>query len=98
MNAKLKKLIAIARKAHAPSRQLAEEDVQAPFGFATRVIAQWSEESKQERGRVWERLCWWGAATSVAICLVVFVQQHARTEANAFDVLLNTPAEDAEML
>jgi hypothetical protein len=95
MNPRLTRLIAAARKAYAPGPEASPD---APLGFATRIAALRREDRQQERARAWERLCWWGATTGVAICLFVFVQQHRVAETNAFDVLLNTPTEEVDLL
>jgi len=94
MNAKLSRLIAAARKAYAPAPALPSDASLAPFGFSTRVVARWRGAQKREPGRTWEGLCWWGAAASVMICLLVFVQQH-QTEPTAFELLLNVEAGEA---
>lgn len=91
MNAKLSRLIATARKAYAPAQSPPGEVRHAPFGFSTRVVARWRGAQKREPGRTWEGLCWWGAAASVTICLLVFVQRY-QAEPTTFDLLLNVEA------
>ncbi len=92
----LQKLIANARKAYAP--QSAPVATAAPFGFATRIAARWSEVRKPPgHGDIWERFCWWGASVSVAVCVAAFAYQALSPEPNAFDLVLGIQASDPEL-
>jgi hypothetical protein len=93
----LRKLIGAACKAQplAP----APTDMTAPFGFSTRVAARWAAA----RGRsspvdAWERLSWWGAGASVALCLLVFVGQSSQPDPNPFEVLIEAQGDAGEAL
>jgi hypothetical protein len=46
----------------------------------------------------WERLCWWGAGASVAVCFMAFVSQSLTPEPNPFDALIETPADVLEVM
>lgn len=53
-----------------------ELDEAAPYGFATRVVAQWREIREQEkRLAIWQRLSWRAALASVALSGLVVVSQ-----------------------
>ena len=95
-NESLRKLIRAARKAQA---QPIPSDSPVPFGFSTRVAARWAAA----RGRsgwadAWERLSWWGAGVSVAVCLMAFVNQSLQPEPNPFDVLIEAQADAADLM
>lgn len=93
----LRKLIEAARKAHAPAP--APSEVPAPFGFSTRVAARWASMSRRSGwADAWERLSWWGASTSVAVCLFAFVNQSLQPEPNPFDVLLEASADAPDLM
>jgi hypothetical protein len=93
----LRKLIQAARKAPAPAPPPA--DSPAPFGFSMRVASHWGmSRGPSSLADAWERLSWWGAGASVALCLLVFVGQSLRPEANPFDELMETQAEAGEVL
>ena len=93
----LRKLIEAARKAHAPSP--APSALAAPFGFSTRVASRWAAaRGKSNWAEHWERLCWWGASASVAVCLFAFVNQSLQPEPNPFDVLLEAQADAPDMM
>lgn len=96
-NESLRKLIRAARKA--PPRAPAPPDSPAPFGFSTRVAARWAA-SRGHAGLAdsWERLCWWGASASVAVCLLAFVNQSLQPESNPFDALIEAPADVLELM
>ena len=96
-NEPLRRLIQAARKAHAPP--LAPSDLPAPFGFSTRVAALWVAVPRRAGwADAWERLCWWGAGASVAVCLFAFVNQSLQPEPNPFDVLLESTADAPDMM
>lgn len=71
------RLIAAARvtRGAGPSR-----DDTSPFGFSTRVVAQWRRVQEEERRLVlWQRLSWRAALASLTLCaLVVVAQRGAR--------------------
>jgi len=93
----LRKLITAARKAQAPP--LTQSDLPAPFGFSTRVAARWTvTRGRSNWAELWERLCWWGAGASVAVCLVAASYQSLAPEPNPFDVLLEAQAGGPDML
>lgn len=48
-----------------------EEQVEAPIGFSTRVVAQWQEWRKNELFRAWERMSI-RTAIACSTCAVVF--------------------------
>lgn len=92
----LGKLIIAARKAHQP--QSTPTPQPAPVGFATRIAARWAEAGRRNGwADVWERLCWWGASASIAVCLLVFAQKTMTPEPSAFDLLLEVEAVDSEL-
>ena len=92
----LQKLIKAARKAHAPP---AQSDMPAPFGFSTRVAARWvTARGLSNWTEPWERLCWWGAGASVAVCLVAAGYQSLAPEPNPLDVLMEAQAGGPDML
>ncbi|MFN0130520.1 MAG: hypothetical protein ACKV19_27990 [Verrucomicrobiales bacterium] len=71
-----KGLVASARAAG----RLGESDseVAAPYGFTTRVVAQWREIREQEkRLAVWQRLSWRAALASLALSGLVAVSQQS---------------------
>ena len=92
----LRKLIEAARKAQAlPS----PPESSAPFGFSTRVAARWAALPRRSGlADAWERLCWWGASASVAVCLLTFASQSLQPEPNPFDVLLEAQADAPDMM
>ena len=97
----LRKLIQAARQAPspAPAPAPAPPDSPGPFGFSTRVAARWAAgQGRSGRADVWERLCWWGASASVAVCLLAFVNQSLQPEANPFDELIEAPSEVLEVM
>lgn len=90
-NKGLQRLIATARKAYERAESSGEET--APFGFAGRVAAQWSAIPRGMTGRdLLERLAWWGAGASAAVCLLAFAHQYSRPEPAVFDVFLEADA------
>ena len=92
----LQKLILAARKAHTPQAPLATQE--APLGFSTRVAAHWAATRERSSwGDLWERLCWWGASASLAVCLLAFVNHSLQPDPNPFDVLLEAQANDADL-
>ena len=96
MRPSLQKLISTARKA--PRRNAAALNEQAPFGFATRVAAQWAAESERANiANVWKRLCWWGATASLLVCLSSAVYRATLPEPTAFDSLLEEPALEGDL-
>lgn len=96
-NESLRKLIQAARKAPMPTE--APPVSTAPFGFSTRVAARWAALPKRSGlADIWERLCWWGASASVAVCLTAFVSQSLQPEPNPFDVLLEAQADAADLM
>ena len=93
----IRKLVVAARKAHAP--QPADKLAVAPFGFATRLAAFWAAKPRRLNWTdAWERLCWWGAGASVAVCLIAFVNQSMQPDSNPFDVLLEAQADTPDVL
>jgi hypothetical protein len=82
----LNKIIASARKAHqAPFPSVAEP----PFGFATRVASRWAGEKRAVRALdIYERLGWWGAGLSSAICLCALLARNDVPRDNPFDPFL----------
>ena len=95
-NESLRKLIRAARQASSPTP--APSDSPVPFGFSTRVAARWATgERRVGRAEVWERLCWWGAGASVAVCLMAFASQSLQPEPDPFDALMEAPAEVLEI-
>ena len=95
-NKSLQKLIRVARKAHAPP--VAPSDTPAPFGFSTRVAARWATaRGPSNRANLWERLCWWGASVSVAVCLTAFVSRSFQPDPNPFEPLFEAPVDGLEM-
>jgi hypothetical protein len=67
----------------------APQNAAAPFGFASRVAARWADRKSPTCGLdLYERLGWWGAALSSAICLVALMQRTTLPEPNPFDPLL----------
>ena len=96
-NEPLRKLIQAARKAHAPAPRPPE--MPAPFGFSTRVAACWAAAGgKPNWAEHWERLCWWGASASVAVCLFAFVNQSLQPEPNPFDVFIEARVDAADLM
>src|SRR5262245_44393913 len=91
----LRKLITSARKAHTPAPPPPSE---IPFGFCSRVAARWADAPRRSFADFWERLCWWGAGVSVAVCLVAFAAHSLQPEPNPFDVLLESEAPDPKAL
>jgi hypothetical protein len=80
------KLIESARKAPRPQ---AGESIAAPFGFAARVAARWCENGRPFSVLdLYERLGWWGAGLSSAICLLTLVLRSDLNEPNPFDPFL----------
>ena len=95
-NGSLRKLILAARKAHVPLA--APFDTPVPFGFSTRVAARWvAVRGPSNQANLWERLCWWGASVSVAVCLTAFVSQSFQPEGNPFDPLMEPLVDGPEM-
>lgn len=95
-NEPLRKLIQAARKAHAGP---APAETPAPFGFSTRVAARWAAaRGKSNWAEHWERLSWWGASASVAVCLFAFVNQSLQPEPNPFDALIESPADSLDLM
>jgi hypothetical protein len=69
----------------------------APFGFSTRVAARWAQSARKPGvADVWQRLCWWGATASLLVCLTSAIYRASLPEPNAFDVLLQEPAIEAD--
>jgi len=96
-NEPLRKLIRAARKVHAPTP--APSDLMAPFGFSARVAARWAAARAESNWAAhWERLCWWGASASVAVCLFTFVNQSLQPEPNPFDVLIEVQADAVDLM
>jgi len=96
-NESLRKLIEAARKASAPAPE--PEDPSVPFGFSTRVAARWaSSRGRSSLADAWERLSWWGAGATVALCLLLFVGQLVQPEPNPFDALMEAPADVLEVM
>lgn len=96
MKPSLRKLVALARKAHTASPATTVTE-QAPFGFATRVAAHWAAEARGPTlGQLWQRLCWSGATVSVLICLLSAAYRSTLPEPSAFDLLLEQPAAETE--
>lgn len=96
-NESLRKLIQAARKAPMPTE--APPVSTAPFGFSTRVAARWAALPKRSGlADIWERLCWWGAGASVAVCLLAFAGQSLQPEPDPFDALMEAPADVLEIL
>ena len=63
---------------------------EAPFGFATRVVAQWIESRRDAVLAVWRRWSWTAAACSVALAAVsLFFVPPATPSAD--DMLIPTP-------
>ena len=92
----LQKLIRAARKAPLAS---VPPEPSAPFGFSTRVAALWvAGRGRSGLSDAWERLCWWGAGVSVAVCVLAFVGQSLQPEPNPFDELIDAPATVLEVL
>ena len=88
---RLTRLIILSRKAPRAAHPLPAPDL--PHGFATRLAARWSGTGKSHSlGNLWERMCWWGGAAAVAVCVAAQVLQPQPVEPNAFDLLLATPA------
>jgi hypothetical protein len=92
----LSHLIAAARKAYAPPSLRVLP--QPPLGFSTRLAARWAQaRGPMGWGDLWERLSWWGASASVAVCLVAFAHQAMAPEPNPFDLLLEVQAVEMEI-
>ncbi|HZO86525.1 MAG TPA: hypothetical protein VFC26_14995 [Verrucomicrobiae bacterium] len=96
MKPSLQKLITAARKVRRLASAAPESE--APFGFATRVAARWAAQRRASAADVWQRLCWWGATASIAICLFSAVYRATLPEPNAFDLLLEQPVMEADDL
>ena len=94
----LRTLINTARKARQPI--VPKPGPEAPFGFAARVAARWvrAGEGAGRPGRAshWERLCWWGASVSVAVCVTAFAHRMLAPELNALDLVLEAQTVDLE--
>ncbi|HYR59332.1 MAG TPA: hypothetical protein VEO95_11900 [Chthoniobacteraceae bacterium] len=59
---------AAARRAHD------DRPARAPFGFATRVVAQWQDAPAQSLAAVWQRLAWrvlGGVAAALAAMIAI---------------------------
>jgi hypothetical protein len=94
-NESLRKLIEAARRA--PAVTPIPSDSPAPLGFSTRLAARWAAERAHSGwADAWERLSWWGAGASVAVCLFAFVNQSLQPEPNPFDVLIEAQADAAD--
>lgn len=97
---RLKRVLELARRAKVSHRLTSaatgEEKVEAPLGFSTRVAARWAAE-RPARGNLWERLCWFGAAASIAICFGASMYQSSLPEPTAFDELIDAPMIETEM-
>ena len=96
-NQSLRKLIKAARKGSTPAQEPSVSP--APFGFSTRVAAQWAAgRGRSGLADAWERLCWWGASASVALCVMAFVSQSFEQESNPFDDLIEASADVLEVM
>lgn len=84
---RFQQFIAAARRGRPQERPLP-----LPPFLAIRVAASWAATPRSPHlARLWERLCWWGAGTAVAICLATGVLQSSRPEPTGFDLLLELP-------
>jgi len=94
---RLRKLIEAARRAQ--TAIATPLDFPAPFGFSTRVATRWAEAGARSGwADAWERLSWWAAGASVAVCLLAFVSQSLQPDPNPFDVLIEAPADVVELM
>ena len=93
---KLDRLLTLARKAPRPREP--DFPIPAPFGLAGRIAAQWAARAEPHDGaEAWERLCWWGAGTAAAVCLLTVVYQRQLPEPTVFDLLIEAPLETAPL-
>ncbi|MBM3846474.1 MAG: hypothetical protein FJ405_09340 [Verrucomicrobia bacterium] len=92
---KLRRLIELARRA--PTDDLAKDSVAAPYGFASRVAAGWCRAPQARVADLWERFCWWGAAVSASVCLLVSVAQPTSAEGDAFELLFHAHAQSQQL-
>lgn len=84
----LKRIFALARHAPAPPSDPGE----MPLGFATRVAASWAElQPRQTFADRCERLCWFGMAAAMLVCLAVVGRYWWQPEPGVFELVLDIP-------
>ena len=82
MSPELKKLMSWAKQA--PS----DSPINAPAGFATRVVAQWDSSSGFSLVGIWQKAIWgsaWAAAAVIVLGLALITAQKRQTN-SAYDL------------
>jgi hypothetical protein len=73
--------IAAQARPHLP--QPTEEELSAPYGFATRLVSQWeAARTAEAQLSLWQRLAWRGAALVGIFCLAAFLTLPSEAEPN----------------
>jgi hypothetical protein len=71
--------IAAQARLHRP--QPTDDELTAPYGFATRLVSQWqASREAQAQLSLWQRLAWRGVALTGVCCLAAFLTMPPMTE------------------
>ncbi len=84
-------LVTASRQAADPADAQTTND-DAPFGFATRVVAQWRDRRRNEQLAVWQRWSLRAAACSVALLVIAVASGIREQSTETASLLLPIPS------